>query len=188
MYFFLHCYCFLLQFDLNESRLSRSLQRTSKYAPNMREPKNERKTSANPPDTFEASFRTEAPDSAADRASRSPKPVGVVVHRSSFVVRCSSFVVYRRLVSVVSCSLVGLVVCLAHNTIAAMFPPLSHTSLSLAASMLLLPRLSGVFPCSTLGCLGDVFNAKQAAVKRMFVAVVAVVALVFLLFFGGCSS
>lgn len=82
-----------LQFDLNESRLSRSLQRTSKYAPNMREPKNERKTSANPPDTFEASFRTEAPDSAADRASRSPKPVGVVVHRLSLVVPRSLFIV-----------------------------------------------------------------------------------------------
>lgn len=46
--------------------------------------------------------------------------------RSSFIVRCSSFVVYRRLVSVVLCSLVGLVVCLAHNTIAAMSPPPSR--------------------------------------------------------------
>lgn len=54
--------------------------------------KYERKTSAMPPDTFDASFRTEAPDRAADSASRSPKPVvvviGVVVHRQ----RRSSFV------------------------------------------------------------------------------------------------
>lgn len=100
VFFYLYYICIsfcivivFLQFDLNESRLSRSSQRTSKYAPNMREPKNERKTSASPPDTFEASFRTEAPDSAADRASRSPKPVGVVVHRFSFVVPRSLFIV-----------------------------------------------------------------------------------------------
>lgn len=153
---FLHCYCFFtVRFEWKppEPQFTTYVKICAKYA----RAKNERKTSANPPDTFEASFRTEAPDSAADRASRSPKPVGVVVHRSSFVV--PSFVVYRRLVSVVLCSLVGLVVCLAHNTIAAMSPSPSRwlrlccSSLTSLASHLLHSLLPlWRFQCQASSC------------------------------------
>lgn len=55
---------------------------------------------------------------------------------------------------------------------------LSRLSLSLAAS-LAVPLLLLASPRLVSFALSDVFNAKQAAVKRMFVAVV---------FFGGCSS
>lgn len=181
MYFFLHCYCFFtIRFEWKppEPQFATYVKICAKYARAKKRTKNFRKS------TWHLwSFVSHW---SARQCRRQSQQIPKTGRRrcSSFVARCSSFVVYRRLVSVVSCSLVGLVVCLAHNTIAAMFPPLSPTSLSLAASMLLLPHLSGVSPCSTLGCLGDVFNAKQAAVKRMFVAVVA---LVFLLFFGGCS-
>lgn len=151
-----------------------------------------------PPDTFDASFRTEAPDRAADSASRSPKPVvvviGVVVHRQ----RRSSFV---SLFIVASCRVrartharavswprrvlgaqhdcrngkqqPGLTQLSPRPSILLLHSLHLHLSLvrslslaaSLAAAATALPRLVS-------SAFSDVFNAKQAAVKRMFVAVV----------------
>lgn len=96
MYFFELCYCFFYIYYWVRFRMKAAWAAVRNVRKNMRQicesQKYERKTSVMPPDTFDASFRTEAPDRAADSASRSPKPVvvviGVVVHRQ----RRSSFV------------------------------------------------------------------------------------------------
>lgn len=119
----------------------------------------------------------------ADPQNRSAS--SFIVSRSLFLVRCLSS---PRVVRVVLVSCSGRVLGAQHdcrNVPSTLSLPPLFRWLRLCCSSLASLASS---PCSTLGCLGDVFNAKQAAVKRMFVAVVAVVALVFLLFFGGCSS
>lgn len=116
----------------------------------------------------------------ADPQNRSAS--SFIVCRSLFLVRCLSS---PRVVRVVLVSCSGRVLGAQHdcrNVPSSLSLPPLFRWLRLCCSSL--ASLASP-PCSTLGCLGDVFNAKQAAVKRMFVAVVA---LVFLLFFGGCSS
>lgn len=135
-----------LQFDLNESRLSRSSQRTSKYAPNMREPKTNEKlpqVHLTPLKLRFALKRQTVPQTEpADPQNRSAS--SFIVCRSLFLVRCLSS---PRVVRVVLVSCSGRVLGAQHdcrNVPSSL--SLSPTSLSLAASMLLLPRLSGVSP------------------------------------------
>lgn len=127
MYFFLHCYCFFtIRFEWKppEPQFATYVKICAKYARAKKRTKNFRKS------TWHLwSFVSHWSARQCRRQSQQIPKTGRL-RRSSFLVRCSSFVVYRRLVSVVSCSLVALVVCLAHNTIAAMSPPLSLSHLS----------------------------------------------------------
>lgn len=126
MCFVLHCYCFFtIRFEWKppEPQFATYVKICAKYARAKKRTKNFRKS------TWHLwSFVSHWSARQCRRQSQQIPKTGRR-RRSSFVVRCSSFVVYRRLVSLVSCSLVGLVVCLAHNTIAAMCPLLAHPPL-----------------------------------------------------------
>lgn len=192
----------IIEFDLNESRLSRSSQRTSKYAPNMREPKirtkNFRKATwhlrcfvSHWSARRSRRQRQQIPKTGRRRCRRRHRH-----RRSSFVVPRLSFV---SLFIVASCrvrartharavSWPRRVLGAQHDcrngkqpALTQLSPPATPhtatprgtcTSLACARSRWL-PRLAAL-------ALDDIFNAKQAAVKRMFV--------VFSCLFGGCSS